>query len=95
MPSKLSKEILVAAFEGFQAQKSRLDAKIAELQMMLSSASPKTPVAEETSARQKTRLSAVGKSAIAEANRRRWAALRFQKKGVGAPVTKSSRKKVR
>ena len=39
MPTKLTNEILAAAIEGFQAQKQRLDAQIAELRQLLTGGS--------------------------------------------------------
>ncbi len=42
MPTqKLTHEILIAAIEGFDAQKTRIDAKIAELRQMLNAARKK------------------------------------------------------
>ena len=80
MPAqKLSPEIIQAAIEGFEAQKSRIDAQIAQLRQMLDGdrrdrleAAAPSPAPQK----RKRRLSAAGRKAIAEAARKRWAAIR-------------------
>ena len=76
---KFTKEILTAAIDGFEAQKKRLDEQIAELRQILNPG-----VASEAAAparpKRKRRLSAAGRKAIAEAVRKRWAAIRAAKK---------------
>ena len=74
MPT-LSKEIINAAIYGFEEQRRKLDEQIAELRGMLSGngSSGATPSAEPT-ARKKRGMSAAGRKAIAEAQRKRWAA---------------------
>ena len=50
MPTpKLSKEIIVAAIEGFESQKKRIDAQIAELRQMLTgdTAEPPAPAGRQ------------------------------------------------
>ena len=39
MPAKLTPEIITAAIEGFEAQKTRIDAQIAELRAVLTGGS--------------------------------------------------------
>uniref|UniRef100_Q01TI5 Uncharacterized protein n=1 Tax=Solibacter usitatus (strain Ellin6076) TaxID=234267 RepID=Q01TI5_SOLUE len=76
--AQLTKEIISAAILGFEEQKSRIDAQIAELRAMIapssngSRASPRTsPVPAKHSRR---RMSAAGRKAIAAGQRKRWAA---------------------
>jgi hypothetical protein len=81
MPTpRLTKEIVDAAIFGFEEQKRRLDAQIAELRGLfpngLGTARPNPP------ARKKGGMSAAGRKAIAEAQRKRWAA---QTKSAPAP----------
>ena len=74
MPSKLNSEILTAAITGFEEQKKRLDAHIAELRQML------TPSAKDGAARSpgRRRMSAAARARIAAAQRKRWAESRKQ-----------------
>jgi peptidoglycan hydrolase CwlO-like protein len=88
MPT-LSKEIISAAIFGFEAQRRKLDEQIAELRGMLSgnNSSAATPSAEPK-VRKKRAMSAAGRKAIAEAQRKRWAAA----KGEEAPAKKTAAK---
>jgi hypothetical protein len=89
--SKLTKEILDAAIEGFEAQKQRIDNQIAELRAMLPGGHAALAGPSEPSVpRKKRRISAAGRKAIAEAQRKRWAA-----KKVAPPTTTAPKKKHR
>jgi hypothetical protein len=84
MPPTLTNEIIDAAIEGFDAQKRRSDDQIAELRAMRSgSASPVTSVAAKQPRR---KMSAAGRQAIAEAQRKRWAA-----KGTAEPKARKAK----
>src|SRR5262249_54770777 len=78
---QLTNEIINAAIFGFEEQKRRLDAQIADLRAMLSPGSNGsagwTPPAEPA-AREKKGMSAAGRRAIAEARRKGWAAVKGQ-----------------
>jgi len=76
---KLTNEIIDAAILGFEEQKRRIDAQIAELQGMRSGRNH-TPV---SSTQARRTMSAAGRKTIAEAQRKRWAAVR--KDGAAAP----------
>jgi hypothetical protein len=67
---QLSKEIIEAAIQGFESQKRRIDAQVAELRAMLSPNSSAAP----PSVPKKRGMSKAGRNAIAEAQRKRWAA---------------------
>jgi hypothetical protein len=67
-----SDEILAAALEGYQSQKERIEAKIAELQQMLKGGSGATEAAPAPQSGRRT-LSAAARARIAEAQRKRWA----------------------
>jgi hypothetical protein len=78
---QLTNEIINAAIFGFEEQKRQLDAQIAELRAMLSpgsngSAGSTSPA--EPAVREKQGMSAAGRKAIAEAQRKRWAAVKGQ-----------------
>jgi hypothetical protein len=75
MPApKLTTEIVNAAILGMEAQKEKLRAKIAELQAMLSGGPSAPAVTPEVAPRKRRRISVAGRRAIAEAQRKRWAA---------------------
>lgn len=74
---RLTNEIIDAAILGFEQQKRHLDEQIAELRGMRNGGSQNG--GRETaraSVRPRRKMSAAGRKAIAEAQRKRWAALR-------------------
>src|SRR5438046_9090516 len=73
MPT-LTKEIISAAILGFEEQRRRLDTQIAELRAMLSPGPDGSTANKKPTGRKKRRMSAAGRKAIAEAQRKRWAA---------------------
>jgi hypothetical protein len=74
MPTtKLSEDILLAAIEGFESQKRRIEDQIAELRQMLDGHSAQSAAAPKTT-RGRRKISAEGRARIAEAQRNRWAA---------------------
>ena len=80
MPTpKLTTEILNAAIDGYEAQKARIDTQIAELRAMLSGGATQPTAASEPRTRKNRRLSAAGRKRIAEAARKRWAAVKAAK----------------
>jgi hypothetical protein len=70
---KLTNEIIAAAILGFEEQKRHLDAQIAELRAIQSGVSTETAAAPESPKRRR-KMSAAGRKAIAEAQRKRWEA---------------------
>jgi hypothetical protein len=76
MPIKFNTEIITAAIEGFESQKRRIDDQIAELKAMLSGGSTETAATPEppSGKRKRRKMSVAGRKAIAEAQRKRWAA---------------------
>jgi hypothetical protein len=68
---RLTDEIIDAAILGFEEQRRRLDAQLAELRAMRAGES--RPAASSSPRR---KMSAAGRKAIAEAQRQRWAALK-------------------
>ena len=70
---KLTPEIITAAVEGFEQQKFRIDAQIAELRQMLTG-TPTDPAATPEVPRGKRRkMSAAARKRIGDAQRKRWA----------------------
>ena len=72
----LTKEIIEAAIQGFEAQKQHIDAQLAELRAMLSSASAGSAPTSQPTDRKQRGMSAAGRKAIAEAQRKRWTAVK-------------------
>jgi hypothetical protein len=87
MPTTFDREILAAAIEGFEAQKTRLDARIAEIKQKLGGGVSEAPVsstAAPEAGRKRRKMSAAARKRIADAQKKRWAAVR---KETGAPAT--------
>jgi hypothetical protein len=96
MPTKLNNDILAAAIEGFEAQKKRIDAQIAELRQLTTGGNSE-PTATPEPGRKRWKMSAAGRKRIAEAQRKRWA---VAKKDSGTasktakPVAKKAKRKM-
>ena len=86
MPAqKLTPEILTAAIEGFEQQKLRIDAQIAELRVMLSGGRTEAVTTPEVPKGKRRKLSAAARKRIGDAQRKRWA----ESKGAFQPVAAS------
>jgi len=68
---KLTDEIIDAAILGFEEQKRKIDAQIADLRSIRSGSAANPPA---SASRPRRKMSAAGRKAIAEAQRKRWAA---------------------
>src|ERR1035441_7407144 len=92
MPKQLTPEIISAAIDGFEQQQLRIDIQIAELRAMLPGGSTQTAATSEvpTGKRKRRKMSAAGRKAIAEAQRKRWAA---SKKAAEPPAPATSKPK--
>ena len=88
---KLTFEIITAAIAGFEAQKHQIDVQIAELRAMLSGGSAETATPEPTT-RKRRKISAAGRRAIAEAQRKRWAEKKQSKATTSEQPPKPKRK---
>jgi hypothetical protein len=77
MPApRLTPELIVAAVEGYESQKARIDQKIAELRAMLTGGPPKDAAAPEATTGKRKKLSAAARRRMKEAQQRRWAKIR-------------------
>ena len=76
MPTKLSNEIITAAIEGFEAQKTRVDAQIAELRAVLSGGPTAAATTPEVPTRKRKRFSAASRRKMAMAQKARWARIK-------------------
>src|SRR5450759_4429449 len=77
MPThKLTPEIINAAVEGFEQQKLRIDAQIAELRAMLHGGPTATAAAPEAATHKRKKFSAAARKRMKEAQQRPWAKIR-------------------
>jgi hypothetical protein len=84
MPTpKLTKEIVDAAIFGFEEQQRRLDAQITELRGLFPNGHG--PARPNPPASKKKGMSAAGRNAIAEAQRKRWAAQKAEAQRESSP----------
>jgi hypothetical protein len=95
----LTRDILLAALAGFQLDKQRIDARIAEVQAMLgSSGSPeKSPSVSEDAPKKgrRKKFSAAARKRMAEAQRLRWLKIRGESESIAPEppeVPKAKRK---
>ena len=90
MPS-LTKEIIEAAIDGFEAQKQRLDVQIAELRAILNGG-PTSPTQESTAGKTKRKLSPEALKRMREGQQRRWAKVKGELPQAEATAAKPKRK---
>jgi hypothetical protein len=91
MPT-LSKPIIDAAIEGFEAQKLRIDAQIAELRAMLNGG-PVTPAAEPKAGGVKRKMSPATLRRMREGQQRRWAKAKAEPAAPLEVVSKAAKPK--
>ena len=90
MPKKLTDEIVIAAIDGFRAQRSRLDQRVAEIREMLNGG-PQGAAAAKPALRERRKFSAATLRRMRKAQRLRWANIR----GKSDPAAHSKSKAVR
>ena len=90
MPS-LTKEIIEAAIDGFEARKQRLDVQIAELRAILNGG-PTSPIQESTAGKTKRKLSPEALKRMREGQQRRWAKVKGELPQAEAKAAKPKRK---
>src|SRR5258705_7885545 len=86
--AKLTQGVIEAAIEGFENQKRHINQQIAELRALGNGHTPESSAPPKT---KKRGMSAAGRRAIAEAQRKRWAAAKGQAEmpKVAKPVTRN------
>jgi hypothetical protein len=92
MPPKLTDEIITAAIEGYESQKTRIDDQIAELRSLLTGGPAKTAATADGTSRKRWKLSAETRRRMKEAQQRRWAKIRGASEP-STPVTVSPKPK--
>ena len=94
MPTQiLTAEIMAAAIDGYEFQKTRIDTKIAELRAMLSGG-PAPPVTLEPKKRKRRKMSGAGRARIAEAQRKRWAKIRGESESSATPEPPKPKRRI-
>jgi hypothetical protein len=91
---KLNRDILLAAMEGFESQKQRIDAQIAELRQMLTGNPAKTAATPEVPKGKRRNMSAAARKRIGDAQRKRWAASKGQSASPSETVTAKPKRKL-
>jgi len=91
MSQQLTTEILNAALENLTKKRGQIDEQIAEVRRMLGNHKNGNPVRSESPA-PKHHISAAGRRAIAEAQRRRWAEQRGSAETAPSKARKPKRK---
>ena len=92
-PHTLTNEIIIAAITGFESQKTRIDAQIAELRAVLDGGSAEAAAMPEPPTHGRKRFSAAARQRMKEAQQRRWAKIRGESEQRSLPVTEPSKPK--
>jgi hypothetical protein len=93
MPThKLTPEIVTAAIVGFEQQKLRIDAQIAELRAMLPGGPTATAAAPGGPKGKRRKMSAAARKRIGDAQRKRWAEAKKTSSPVAPEAPKAKRK---
>lgn len=89
---RLTPEIIAAAIDGYEAQKIRIDGKIAELRSMLPGGQTEPATAPEPVKGKRRKMSAAARKRIGDAQRKRWAASK-RTASLAAPAAAASKPK--
>ena len=90
---KLTAEIIAAAIDGYEFQKTRIDTKIAELRAVLYGG-PAPPATMEPEERKRRKMSGAGRARIAEVQRKRWAKIRGESEPSAAPEPAKPKRRI-
>ena len=94
MPQKLTAEIIVAAIEGFESQKRRIDSRIDELRQLLNGGRTEAAATSVAPAR-KRKVSAAARRRMAAAQKARWAKIRGDAEAASSPAAGAAKPKKR
>ena len=83
MPPKFTNEVITAAIEGYEFQKTRIDQQIAELKSLLTGGRAKTATPAESTPPKRRKFSAATRRKMKLAQQKRWAKI----KGGSEPAT--------
>jgi hypothetical protein len=88
---RLTPELIAAAIEGFEAQKTRIDGTISELRSLLPGGRPEAAAMPEAPTR-KRKVSAAARRKMALAQKARWAKVRGESEPAPEKAPKAKRK---
>jgi hypothetical protein len=95
MPTRLTNEIITAAIEGFESQKTRIDQQIVELRSLLTDGSAKAAATADGTSPKSRKFSAATRRRMKEAQQRRWAMIRGEsKRSAPAKVPATPKRKI-
>jgi hypothetical protein len=95
MPTKkLNQSILLAAIEGFESQKQRIDTQIVELRQMLAGTPTETAATSEVPKGKRRKMSAAARKRIGDAQRKRWAESKGQSESPSETVTAKPKRRL-
>jgi hypothetical protein len=95
MPThKLTPEIIDAAIAGFEQQKVRVDAQIADLRSMLDGGHTEPAAALAVPKRNRRKMSAAARKRMGEVQRKRWAESKGQVESPSETVTAKPKRKL-
>jgi hypothetical protein len=89
---KLTRPIIEAAILGFESQREKLAQQVTELRAMLDGGPSATAATPKAPTGKRRKMSAAGRTAIAEAQRKRWAASKVQAEPATPEPAKPKRK---
>jgi hypothetical protein len=95
MTTKPSKKVLLAAIEGFESQKKKIDTQIAELRQVLNGSGTGAVSTPGRPIRKRRRFSAAARRRMKEAQQRRWAAVRKETERSAPASTETPKRKRR
>ena len=88
MPApKLTNEIIIAAIAGFESQKTRIDAQIAELRAMLPVGRVESVGMQKAPSGSRRKMSAAARKRMREGQQRRWARIRGESESAATSGT--------
>lgn len=93
MTTKLSHEAILAAIEGFESQRKKIDTQIAELRQVLNGGRPEAVITPGLPMRKRRKFSASARRRMKEAQQRRWAAVRGEMEPSAASTEAPRRKR--
>ena len=89
---RLTPELIAAAIEGYEAQKTRIDGTIAELRAMLPGGRTGAATAPDAPTRKRKKFSAAARRRMKEAQQRRWAKIKGEPEHAPQEAPKPKRK---
>ena len=96
MPTQtLTAEIITAAIDGYEFQKTRIDAKITELRALLPGGFAETAATPEAPTRKRKKFSAASRRKMAMAQKARWAKIKGESEPPAPPTPKAPKPKRR